>query len=115
MSKPLIYLYSGTRGHIVAVANGLPKRGKDLLKKGWIDISHPSQKKTGHYTYKESSTGLRVRFDEPKPGATGFAGKAHYHILNPNATGPRDMYLDKNGNPVKKNSKASHILPKGDE
>ena len=33
------------------------------------------------------------------------------HILNPNSTGKHDYYLDKYGNPVAKNSKASHILP----
>lgn len=56
-----------------------------------------------------------IRYDEPTPGADRFAGKDHYHILNPNATGSRDMYLVRNGEPVKKNSKASHILPKGEK
>ncbi len=69
---------------------------------------------SGHHTYRDPDTGLRIRYDEPAPGASGFAGKDHFHTLNPNATGPRDMYLDKNGNPVKKNSKASHILPEKD-
>ena len=86
-----------------------------LVKKGWEEISHPAQKKSGHHTYREPSTGLRIRFDKAEAGRNGFAGKNHYHILNPNATGLRDMYLDKNGNPVKKNSRASHILPKGDD
>ena len=63
-------------------------------------------------TYEDPSTGLRIRFDEAKPGEKGYARKNHYHILNPNATGSKDLYLDKDGNPVAKNSKASHILPK---
>lgn len=113
MSKGLSYNYSGTKGHIVAVASGLPKNGHELLDAGWKEISHPLQALSGSHTYEEPSTGLRIRYDEPEPGADGFAGKDHYHILNPNATGSRDMYLDKNGDPVKKNSKASHILPKG--
>ena len=115
MSKGLAYKYTGTKGHIVAIASSLPKTGQDLIDKGWEEISHPAQAASGHHTYKEPSTGLRIRYDEPTPGAEGFAGKDHFHILNPNATGSRDMYLDKNGNPVKKNSKASHILPKEDK
>lgn len=114
MSKPLSYEYTGTKGHIADVANTLPQNGQGLINKGWEEISHPKQAASGHHTYREPSTGLRIRYDEPTPGASGFAGKDHFHILNPNATGPRDMYLDKNGNPVKKNSKASHILPKED-
>ena len=113
MSKPLSYHYSGTKGHIVAVADDLPQTGQGLIDQGWEEISHPAQKASGHHTYREPSTGLRIRYDEPVKGAEGFAGRDHYHILNPNATGSRDMYLDKNGNSVKKNSRASHILPKG--
>ena len=41
----------------------------------------------------------------------GYGGKDHYHVLNPNSTGKHDYYLDKDGNPVPKNSKASHIIP----
>ncbi len=114
MSKGLSYIYTGTKGHIVAIASNLPQTGQGLIDMGWEEISHPAQAASGHHTYKEPSTGLRIRYDEPTPGAEGFAGKDHFHILNPNATGSRDMYLDKNGNPVKKNSKASHILPKED-
>lgn len=114
MSKGLSYIYTGTKGHIVAIASNLPQTGQGLIDMGWEEISHPAQAASGHHTYKEPSTGLRIRYDEPTPGVEGFAGKDHFHILNPNATGSRDMYLDKNGNPVKKNSKASHILPKED-
>ena len=114
MSKPLSYSYNGTKGHIVAIASNLPQTGAGLLEKGWVDISHPSQSSIGSYTYEEPSTGLRIRYDSPTPGASGFKGKDHYHILNPNAKSTRDMYLDAQGNPVAKNSKASHILPKGD-
>ncbi len=112
MSKGLSYQYTGTKGDIVAIAASLPSTGEGLLAKGWVEVSHPAQAASGHYTYKNPSTGLRIRYDEPNPGAAGFAGKDHFHILNPNATGTRDMYLDKDGNPVKKNSRASHILPK---
>lgn len=101
MSKPLSYAYSGTKGYIVALAHDLPQNGQGLLDNGWTEISHPEQAASGHHTYKEPSTGLRIRYDEPTKGADGFAGKDHFHILNPNATGNKDMYLDKYGNPVK--------------
>lgn len=112
MSKGPSYHYSGTKGHIVDTSSSLPSRGSDLLAMGWEEISHSKQAEAGSHTYREISTGLRIRFDEKTPGAQGYAGKDHYHILNPNATGPRNMYLDKDGNPVGKNSKASHIVPK---
>jgi len=61
----------------------------------------------------DEDTGLRIRFDKGVIGKNGFRGQDHYHILNPNATSNKDLYLDENGNPVAKNSKKSHILPKG--
>ena len=54
---------------------------------------------------------VKIRFDLGSAGAQGFRGKNHYHIYNPNATGQRDLYLDKMGNPVRKGAKTSHILP----
>lgn len=114
MSKPLSYKYTGTKGHIIDIVSSLPQTGAGLSARGWVDISHPSQATIGSYTYKEPSTGLRIRYDTPTQGASGFKGKDHFHILNPNATSTRDMYLDAQGNPVAKNSKASHILPKGE-
>ena len=112
MSKGLSYHYSGTKGHIIEVAASLPKKGAQLLKHGWEEISHSMQALHGHHTYREVATGLRIRYDMAKPGQPGFEGKDHYHIYNPNATGARDRYLDKYGNPVGRNSKESHIMPK---
>ena len=106
------YSYSGTKEDIAATASSLPEHGSTLVSQGWNDISHPKQAEAGSHTYEDPSTGLRIRFDEAKPGENGYAGKNHYHILNPNATGSKDLYLDKDGNPVAKNAKASHILPK---
>lgn len=111
MSKGISYHYSGTKGHIVSVASSLPSNPSELIKNGWKDISHPGSAASGHYELKEVSTGLRVRFDKKASGAPGFKGKDHYHIHNPNATGNHNLYLDKDGNPVRKSSKASHILP----
>ena len=115
MSKPLSYKYTGTKGHIAAVANGLPKNPDSLLENGWKEVTDPRAKASSNSRiFKEISTGLRIRFDKGIPGENGFGGKDHYHIDNPNATDKKiDRYLDKNGNPVNKNSKASHILPEG--
>lgn len=112
MSKGLSYKFTGTKGYIVAVASNLPPKGDSLLSKGWVEISHPQQATNGSHTYQDPQTGLKIRYDEPKPGASGFAGKDHYHILNPNATSNKDLYLNKEGNPVAKGSKPSHILPR---
>ncbi len=115
MSKGSSYNYSGTKGHIVEIAHNLPQTGDGLLSEGWEETSHPAEIASGHHVYKEPSTGLTIRYDEPIPGANGFAGKDHFHIVNPNGTGTKDKYLDANGNPVARGSKASHILPKGDK
>lgn len=113
MSKSLSYEYSGTKGDIAAIASELPQSGESLLSDGWMEISHSKQADAGSHTYIDSETGLRVRYDEPTPGAKGFEGKPHYHILNPDAHNNHDMYLDQNGEPCPKGSKQSHILPKG--
>ncbi len=115
VSKSLSYHFSGTKGQIVHIIRNLPPTGSDLLADNWEDISDSRQAARGYHTYRDKKTGLRIRFDEPSPGSPGFRGKAHFHILNPNATSTRDMYLDVNGNPVAKNSKASHIFPKEDK
>lgn len=107
------YRYIGTKGHIASIASSLPPSGEDLEEQGWENISHPAQAAHGSQTYREPSTGLKIRFDKGKPNTAGFAGKNHYHILNPNASSNANLYLDENGNPVRKSSKASHILPKG--
>ncbi|MBR2694206.1 MAG: hypothetical protein IKE69_08325 [Thermoguttaceae bacterium] len=113
MSKKQSYLFRGTKGDIVRIARSLPQKGEDLLSQGWKDISHPKQAGTGHYTYMDPETGVKVRFDEAVSGKQGFEGKDHYHILNPNKKGRRDKYLDVDGNVCNSGSRESHILPKG--
>ena len=113
MSKGMSYYYSGTKGHIVEIASSLPSNPQQLLSTGWKDISHPQQAAAGSYTYQEISSGLKIRFDKETYGADGFKGQNHYHILNPGATGNADLYLNKYGEPVRKSSKQSHILPNG--
>lgn len=114
MSKGLSYKYSGTRGQIISIAASLPRDYNVLLNSGFIDISSPLAKERGYILLKEVSTGLKIRFDKKTKGANGFRGKNHYHIFNPNATSNKNLYLDINGNPVNKGSRASHILPKGE-
>lgn len=64
--------------------------------------------------FKELRTGFRIRFDKAQNGKQGFAGISHYHIDNPDAKDKKiGRYLNKNGNPVNKNSKESHIIPGG--
>ncbi len=113
MSKGFGYKYSGTLGHIVGVANSLPKSPTVLLQNGWEDISHPNQKAAGHWELRESATGLRIRFDKGEANAPGFRGVDHYHIYNPNAESNKDLYLDKTGQPTNKSSSSSHVLPEG--
>ena len=114
MSKKRSYLYSGTKGHIIAVAETLPLTGDGLLARGWEDVSHPKEAERKSYVYREPNTGLKIRYDTPTPGAPGFRGKHHFHILNPKAHNDQDRYLDKNGVPCPNNSNRSHILPTGD-
>ena len=114
MSKGLSYHYSGTKGHIVAVASSLPTNPSYLLKDGWVETTNPEQAKhSNSREFKEEDTGLRIRFDKGVQGRTGFAGIDHYHIRNPSATGNGNLYIDSEGNPIRKGHRKSHILPKG--
>jgi hypothetical protein len=90
---------------------GLPKNPDDLKKSGYADTSHPEAAKRGHRTFENSDTGDKVRFDKGKSGANGYEGKDHYHRSNPGATGKKDQYLDKSGNPCARGCDASHLLP----
>lgn len=102
----------GTQDQVKNAIDALPKNPNLLIKKGWKNITPPSMSKnTTSKMYRDSKTGLTIRFDKGQKGASGYGSKDHYHVLNPNATGKQDYYLDKNGDPVPKNSKASHIIP----
>ena len=81
------------------------------MDEGFVEISNLLAAEKGHRTYENPETGLTIRFDEGKEGRNGFAGVDHYHVDNPNSTGDHDLYLDSDGNPVAKRTKASHILP----
>lgn len=97
-------------GKTVVKVPKLPKTPTKLKSSGWKETTSAAMKKnTTSRTFKKD--GLTIRFDKGKKGVGGYGGKDHYHILNPKATGKHDYYLDNYGNPVPKNSKASHILP----
>jgi RHS repeat-associated protein len=90
----------------------LRKKSPDKLKaEGWEDVTHPKMREnTDMVELKNPETGQRIRFDPGTPGETGYSGKDHYHVYNPESTGKGDYYLDEEGNPVPKNSSDSHIL-----
>lgn len=103
--------YSGTRGAYRSAIRSLPKNPDKLLEKGWKDTTPSSMSQNTSSKMYTNNDGLKVRYDKGDPSQGGYGGKDHYHVLNPNSTGKHDYYLDKNGNPVPKNSKASHIIP----
>ncbi len=90
----------------------LPGDPQELIDNGWEDVTHPQAKlNSNSMELSDPATGRRVRFDRGEPGKPGFAGQDHYHVYNPNATGKGDLYLDINGDPVSRGSRASHIFP----
>ncbi|MCB2262169.1 MAG: hypothetical protein LGR52_04415 [Candidatus Thiosymbion ectosymbiont of Robbea hypermnestra] len=90
----------------------LPKNPDDLLDEGYEETTHPEARKKGKREFLNPKTGDKVRFEKGDPNKTGWKGKDHWHRYNPNATGKRDLMLDKNGNPAPKGSNTSHIEPK---
>ena len=102
----------GTKASYRHIISSLPKNPNNLTKKGWTNTTPTGMSQnTSSQMFTNKNNGMRIRFDKGKKGATGYGAKDHYHILNPNSTGKHDYYLDKNGKPVPKNSKASHIIP----
>lgn len=92
-------------------AKAFDKNPNKLLEKGWKDTTPTSMSQNTSSKVYTNKDGLKVRYDKGDPSQSGYGGKDHYHVLNPNSTGKHDYYLDKDGNPVPKNSKASHIIP----
>ncbi len=83
------------------------------LGEDWVETTS-SKNQTGNYRrFKNKETGEEVQYDKGKPGEPGWEGKDHWHRFNPNSKNNRDLYLDKNGNPVRKGSDPSHIEATG--
>jgi len=77
------------------------------LGKNWKDITHPrKQLKTPDKTFQNIHTNEIIEFH---PHNSKGQKQPHCHRKNPNASSRHDYYLDKNGQPVRKNSKPSHI------
>jgi hypothetical protein len=92
----------------------LPRDPNDLVKNGWTDVTDPRQAiNTSSREFLSPNTGLKVRFDPAKPGAspTKWEGRDHYHAYNPNKRNKNDKYLDMNCRPVGNGSDPSHLAP----
>lgn len=88
----------------------LPENPDDLLEDGYEETTRPGT--PDHIRkFRNPKTGDEVEFHKGKPGEPSWEGKDHWHRYNLNATGKRDAMLDKNGNPVPRKSKPSHIPP----
>ena len=111
MRKGYSYDFKGTRGDLIETIRNLPSKPNKAFLEEWTDITTPGTKAYDkNKLYINKRNGLKIHFDHSEPGANGFKGKDHYHIRNPNGHNAKDMYLDKDGNPVAKGSPASHIL-----
>ena len=105
----------GTKSGSDTIKNIQSKTPQQLIAEGWEDITNPKMAaNTSSREYYDPTSGLKIRFDKGVEGANGFEAVDHYHVMNPNYTNKKvDYYLDINGVPVGKGSKASHIVIKG--
>lgn len=86
----------------------ISKTPQQLQTEGWEDISDPRMVMyTQSRLLRHPITGLLIRFDRGKEGRLGFSALDHYHVY---ADEKGTNYYDKEGNIVKKGSKASHIV-----
>jgi len=81
----------------------LPKE----LSSQWKETTHPA--KIENTNDKEFTNTITQEVIEFHPRNTQGENKPHWHRKNPSVTNRHDYYLDKDGNPVGKNSKDSHI------
>jgi len=86
-----------------------PPCNPDDLSNDWKEITTSNMKNRRVFRFKDSN--IEIAFDKGVPGAPRFKGADHWHRFNPNSTNKRDLYLDRNGNPIGKNSNSSHIKP----
>ena len=99
------------------IKNIQSKSPQQLIANGWEDVTNPKMAaNTTSREFYDPKSGLKIRFDKGVDGANGFEAVDHYHVMNPNYTNKKvDYYLDIDGKPVGKGSKASHIVIKGEE
>ena len=87
MSKGRCYIFNGTIGDIIELINSLPPKPNAEFLKEWTEVViEAAQGRTTSREFYHKKTKLRIRFE--------------------------DRYLDKDGNPVAKDSNPSHIIPR---
>ena len=86
-----------------------PPKPPESLGSEWEEL--PAGKSPNTRKFRHKKYGIRINFDYGNPNASSKAHKSrdHWHRLNPNSRSKGDFYLDKNGNPVSKNHKDSHL------
>ena len=104
-------------GSNAVIKNIQSKSPQQLIEDGWEDITNPKMAaNTNSREFYDPKSGLKIRYDKGVDGENGFEAVDHYHVMNPNYTNKKvDYYLDIDGKPVEKGSKASHIVIKGEE
>ena len=104
-------------GSNAVIKNIQSKSPQQLIEDGWEDITNPKMAaNTNSREFYDPKSGLKIRYDKGVDGENGFEAVDHYHVMNPNYTNKKvDYYLDIDGKPVGKGSKASHIVIKGEE
>lgn len=107
----------GESGSNAVIKNIQSKSPQQLIEDGWEDITNPKMAaNTNSREFYDPKSGLKIRYDKRVDGENGFEAVDHYHVMNPNYTNKKvDYYLDIDGKPVGKGSKASHIVIKGEE
>lgn len=88
----------------------LPKN--PTKSKYFKDITNDKMKRFSKYrSYTDLRNNNEYEFHPGEKGENGWRGRDHYHWKNPKSKNDKDKYLDKNGIPVGKNSKESHLIP----
>ncbi len=79
----------------------------NFLNNKWKETTHPL--KMENTEDKEFTNIITNEVIEYHPNNSQGKYQPHWHRKNPLSTNKHDYYLDKDGNPVRKNSKESHI------
>jgi len=84
-----------------------PPCSPDDLSKDWKETTNPNMVNRREFVYKNTEN--KISFEKGNIGKEGFKEIDHWHRYNPNSTNKQNIYLDRNGNPVGKGSRPSHI------
>jgi len=110
VGQPQVEMSENAPGQIDWANN--PPSSPDDFSQDWEEVTDP-RNQSGSREFKNKTTGEKVRWDPKKEGEPGWEGINHWHRYNKNSTGKRDLYLDKDGNPVSRGSNPSHIEAPG--